>query len=699
VSPIVLSGGVVDTGFGLELDPTSEDADNVPLDIADGSSFRPTSISAPPPPLKSVWASSFDTEGSAPADAHGYENREVTIAVRIYGTSSADLLAQLAHLEQKEAKINRAGARGGVGGTLKLTFPSGDSYVFDLVAASGAKELHQAFITRQRTEGELTFMALPFARGEEQSLGSFSETTLPWLTGVVSGIKGSVQAAGRLLITATQGDQWAVFIGAESEHYSSAATAALAYEAESRTPLGGAATAVGATGASGGGSNVVRQGTLTPNWQAMLSTQAAGGGAHLTHVGSFQVLARIYRPTTNTGEVSLRFDWAVGDSTRWAQGRQISFDAGAFEGQWTLVQLDMVYPSEPLQGAHSWEGRIVAKSTVTGDDLDVDWIAFVPADQQFCEISHTPQFETPSSFLARDEFDQSAGALTGKTLPSGGTWSGAGDADDFTVETTGHTAQRTAVSDTAPRFGIAGTTDHAAVGVQADVKTSSWDLFGSTGLSLGVHARYVSTSSNLQALLFVDAASAVDNAYFVVSGPFFQERKSLPFTLADAAAYSIRLTVDAAGRYVAWVFPAGSKPSGPIALGQRDDFATGGSNDDGKIGPIDHWTGSQAKTRNYDNFFAFTPTADATIFANQSLELRHNGAEREDAAGTKWTPKMVQGSHLRLAPAAMEGRSNRLFVKAVRGYEVQDSVWLDPNIDDISMAAYATPRYLAVPEP
>ncbi len=35
------------------------------------------------------------------------------------------------------------------------------------------------------------------------------------------------------------------------------------------------------------------------------------------------------------------------------------------------------------------------------------------------------------AFTARDEFDQTAGALTGKVAPVGGTWAGAGDADDF----------------------------------------------------------------------------------------------------------------------------------------------------------------------------------------------------------------------------------------------------------------------------
>ena len=54
----------------------------------------------------------------------------------------------------------------------------------------------------------------------------------------------------------------------QSRYYSSAATAALAYQAEALTPLGGATVAVGAPGASGGGANdVVRQGThMSPRY-------------------------------------------------------------------------------------------------------------------------------------------------------------------------------------------------------------------------------------------------------------------------------------------------------------------------------------------------------------------------------------------------------------------------------------------------
>jgi hypothetical protein len=88
-------------------------------------------------------------------------------------------------------------------------------------------------------------------------------------------------------------DWWSVIWGAETDAllraHDELGQRRLFYEAEGRTVLGGAATAVGPTGASGAGSNVVRHTSLTNTEQAILSTQATGGGAHLSHVGTFRV--------------------------------------------------------------------------------------------------------------------------------------------------------------------------------------------------------------------------------------------------------------------------------------------------------------------------------------------------------------------------------------------------------------------------
>jgi hypothetical protein len=104
-----------------------------------------------------------------------------------------------------------------------------------------------------------------------------------------------------------------VVVGVQSRFYDSAASAALYYPASGRTALGTSTVVAGAAGATG---NVIRNTDLIPTWQAIASTQATGGGTHFSHVGSFRVRARTYRPTGNTGAVSIRLEWAEGDFRR-----------------------------------------------------------------------------------------------------------------------------------------------------------------------------------------------------------------------------------------------------------------------------------------------------------------------------------------------------------------------------------------------
>ena len=51
------------------------------------------------------------------------------------------------------------------------------------------------------------------------------------------------------------------------------------------------------------------------------------------------------------------------------------------------------------------------------------------------EVSRCPSRRSRglATYIARDGFNQTAGALTGKTADVGGTWTGAGDTDDFNV--------------------------------------------------------------------------------------------------------------------------------------------------------------------------------------------------------------------------------------------------------------------------
>jgi hypothetical protein len=101
-----------------------------------------------------------------------------------------------------------------------------------------------------------------------------------------------------------------------------------------------------------------------------------------------------------------------------------------------------------------------------------------------------------------------------------------------------------------------------------------------------------------------------------------------------------------------------------------------------------------AYVRSYDNFIVWVPSADAAIFASQSLEVAHDGVTREDSTGVFSTPvSRYEGDYLTVPHAGPEGRIVRFAVKASRN---APGTGPDIAIDDISAQLYLTPRYLVV---
>jgi hypothetical protein len=497
-----------------------------------------------------------------------------------------------------------------------------------------------------------------------------------------------------------------VLMGVQSRYYDAAATADLFYPATDLTPTGSSTKVAGATGAFGAGSNVVRNTDLNPTYQALLRSEIDTSNLALTHKGDFRIWARVYRPTGNTGAVSVRLEWGLGDYLRLTRNDPVVFAVDEFEGQWLLIDLGMVHISPE---STRWEFRLLAKSTVAGDELDTNWFTLFPTELAYGEASGMQSFQTPSSFSARDEFDQAAGSLAGKTAPAGGVWVEAGDAARFTVETAGKTAERTATGDAdinTGAYAVSGVAAFAAQSVQVDVKRSSVSGLGPDECYQGPLARYVDVNNWLMATLVHNSLTgglALAWRLIVrkrVAGTVATLYNQTISALGAGSFYSVRLTADVGGRWSAWYFPAGTEPGAAAATGQHPDLATGGALASGKPGFYDAVTTGNSKTRNFDNFSAFGPTPDAAIFAGQSLEWAHDGVTREDSTGSFWQRvSSFRGQHLRLAPGAQEGRSNRIIVKASRGPVLRRGVILDPETDDIAMDLFATPLGVAVPEP
>src|SRR2546423_2237533 len=163
--------------WGFLVDPTTEDAANVPLDLNDGSHFKVLADprpAFPTPDLDLLAVSSADTEGE-PALQNRYHNREITFTVRLGQASAANFATQAGYLQQKAAKITKEG------GTLKVTWPSGFSAVFDLISLQADVPVDQSVQSYNRADIPVRFVALPFARGAELSGSDHVETSLPCL--------------------------------------------------------------------------------------------------------------------------------------------------------------------------------------------------------------------------------------------------------------------------------------------------------------------------------------------------------------------------------------------------------------------------------------------------------------------------------------------------------------------------------------
>lgn len=514
-------------------------------------------------------------------------------------------------------------------------------------------------------------------------------------------IAGDVPALGKLVIdNDSAADQLFLQYGLRSRFHQGGTTDSLFYQAESRLPQGpGVLRAL--TGASGG---TVVQGTVTTSYQSFLSF-ASSGTVYPQHVGSYRVWARVLDhggtvgvTTPTQGNISLALQWGEGDLRRFNTNDAVTPPV-AGTASFSHIDLGQVHLSKAAQGSQRWEGRILAKGTDTASPqaVSIDCIYLFPTDEGYGEARAVQQFEQVTTFTARDEFNQSAGALAGKTLPVGGTWSGADDADDWAINTTDDTAERTAVSDTgAGRFGLAGTATPTAVLVQTDLMLSALAA-GTT--RLGVIARYVSTSSALAAYVAATTANQPGRGDFVLVLFGFSTSFSLtaPVAFAVGSWYTVRLLVDTGGRAFAWFFPRGGSSGGALVKGQTAALATGGANASGNFGIYDFASGAGARTRSYDNFFSAAPTTDAAVFASQSLEIRHDRVIREDSTGAIWTPvSKFEGDYLTIPPSAMEDRTTEIIIKASRN---DPDTMADSAIDDISARLTVTPRYLNLPEP
>lgn len=680
--------------FSHLLDSTAIDATNTQLELEDSANgIQVKTMEFQDPPRKNVWATSQDTIGSALV-AGNYENRQINYVIRCTGTEGV-MRAAVSAISKKAGKIAK------YGGTLTRTLHDGTLLYFDLLDATVSipGDMEWWFHNKNYVEVALGLTARPFAYGTKQYLksdltwtttaasqGTISETTLPEVTVTFPAPAGDVPALGEMTVVEQSGTAQSFFHwGIQGRNYSSASSAALAFQGEACLAYNGS-TALAVSGASGG--TVLNQGGLISDYIAVISL-ASSGTVYPTHVGDYSVWARLY--PVNSGTVTVAFEWAQSDLSTYTRNAGTAI-VPSRSGAFTHTCLGQVKLSKVVSGVQRWDGRIVAKSTTNGDDLGVDRVYLLPTAEGYAEALAPTIAPSPTSLTARSDFTTESGAITGDSLLTGGTWGGAGDTDDFTV--TAGVASRTATSDTGGALtnGRLITASGSSLTAQAASVTVTATAAAGLVTYQGLLLRYVDASNFLfVGIQHVGATTGILEILAVVAGVSSGIGNPTIFTSVGVSS-TIQASVSAAGYVSASLSQAGVTVASQSY--SSSVLATGGVLASGKAGIEDYWASATASTRTYDNFTVWVPSIDAAIFASRRALITSSAAVRQDSAGTAYgTIPRYQGPYFTI-PTTNVGGTARLIVKPVRNdpYNAADAA-----IDDVGVMLAYTPQYLTVP--
>lgn len=605
--------------------------------------------------------------GQVPVDFR-IPNRTISIPLNIVEGDGWTFDELRSALQQKVALWQRQG------GVIKRQTVVGPVYA-DVVNASlklGGSSA-QAFGWVD-ADAVLTLEAIPDWYGEEVDLSTTSVTSAGELIRVDTPDRGDHPGRVRIVVdnndaTAHTGVMW----GIRSRHYSSAATAALAYAAEDLTPLDAASVVTG----------VVAHVAIGSNWTPVLSTDLDGVGP-LTHVGSYRVWAYCASSSTSATTPRVRLAWDVGDLTQPVTNTPVALTGADL---FHIVDLGPVRLDPSRFGSHRWRGQIQAIGDIGGEAVFISRVWFQPTDE-YAGVLRAPIAPEPGlqDFAARDEFNQSSGNLNGVTAAVGGAWTTSGATTDFAVNSTSKTVQRSTTSDSGFRFARIGSA--STIVVRADMKTSDASVSG----RLGVLARYVDANNYL--LAYVSPALGTVTLNAVVGGVATVTRtEDLRYQITSDAWHTVQLYADSDGRALVWVWPQGGSKGDPLIAWVDTEIATGGDIATGAVGIID--SGLAASARDYDNFAAWVPEPDAVIHAGRSLRLHTFGADRENSGGASYGPvNYISGDLPRLPPPGLEGMPVELLIKASTG----NIGSLDSASASLDVQVVYRPSYLFVPD-
>jgi hypothetical protein len=657
-------------GTAIVLDPDEVAVDRVALALNVG----PIRVAPPGPDWGDAAISAYMADQLVGSTAVDYRipNRQVRIPLVLGADGPSEFDTQRLYLQGKVALIQREG------GWLKR----GGGLYADVVNATLAMPDQYGYLGVE-ADVVLTLECLPDFYGDEVELTvTGGDTGGGEYVGLVADVPGDHPARVRIVVTDESGnDQLGLLWGIRSRHYSAAATARLVYDAEAMTPLD-AAVVIG---------DAVEHGSLAAGWTPVLSTDLFGIGP-LTHTGSYRVWAACETGSATPPDVRLL--WDVGDFTAPRDNAPKGIPAA---GDTYLLDLGEIRIDPAPVGTHQWKGVIQAKGAAGGEDVSIYKLWLQPVDEGAGRVTYALDTDIGlGTYVAQDSFRQSSGALAGKTADVGGAWTGTGDTDDFTVDSTSHTVQRGVTGDSGSgpfpgRLAISGVTALTDQCAQVDFS----HLGGVTGLSgaiqAGVVVRYVDALNYVIAMM--DRPTGILAVFAVVAGGA-TPLATRTFGALGNGWRTIRLAAFASGTVAVWCGPTGASTGTPLLYATSPAVATGGALASGKPGFYDMSTGPVI-VRLYDNFAAWAPTHGAAMFAGRATQVRHDGVIRESAAGGSYGPaSSVIGDLPRLPPSGPESRAVEVFAKPSTG-DLDQLPELSPG--ELGVQIYGRPCWLFRP--
>lgn len=462
-------------------------------------------------------------------------------------------------------------------------------------------------------------------------------------------IKGDYPARATITLTDTSGNnQRSMLWGFRSASYSTATSAALEYDANSLTPINGAAAVE---------EDIEIVEPPVGIWFPFLETTILSGAVQMTHLGSYRVWARVRVAGEGPGGIKLRLAWGNDDAT--APTVNEASEVGSKIGEWYLVDLGEIRLEQPPLGAHWWKGVLQIYSPFTVTATYVENLFFQPVGENAGKLRAT---SVPSSSAATAAKEPAPGeAESNNTLHAG---TGGGHAwENPTHVTEGHTGERAEL-----KMGVGNLETQALYVHKFGFAIPS----AATVLGIAVSAASGGQGSNFGLFDYVQLVKAGVLAGSSIEGP------DNPSGGGPSDLWGTTWTpaqINATNFGVAfWVLKEGS--------------------------PATVWINAGVVVTVYYSLNLTSLPVDAVLYADRQTAVTWQGAFREDTTSTAYARISEEtGDLCRLPPSGLEGRPVQLFVKNSRGLLASPSTneagEPDSGIDTIKAVVSYRPCYIS----